>query len=464
MLSRRNAGVVNLHQSFVALEAALYWIALSFSGLSYTTLLPYFSYPLAVAFGVLLASEGPRKVSPGERYGSVSYLDACRLALRQVTFVCGTIFSVVVLFKDPGISRFFLFVYIFTLFPILILINRYQLKWVAWRFFFARKTVPTLLIGAQDRFPDFDNWLDTNVKLGVRPVGSLSYKGGAVNGGRMRVLGDFSQLEQVIRKHQVRQVVMLDQPESVGDAELLLNACLTNGSRLLIHNNFGSKLGHRLQTIQEERYSFLTLHDEPLEEPLNRGLKRALDVVVSSLVVVCILPPLCVWVWVMQRLQSPGPLFHEQLRRGHDRSRFTILKFRTMHVCNEDLNRQAQKSDPRIFPFGKFLRRTSLDEMPQFINVLRGEMSTVGPRPHLLAHSDAFSRELDVYLLRYFVKPGITGLAQCNGYRGATQKPDILRGRVRLDLEYIRNWSIWLDVWIIAKTAYQVISPPESAV
>lgn len=464
MLSRRNAGVVNLHQCFVALEAALYWVVLSHSGVSFTTLLPYFVYPLAVVFGVVLASDGPRRITPGGRYGRVSYLDATRLALRQVTFVCGMIFSVVVIFKDPGISRLFLFFYIITLFPLLVLINRHQLRWVAWRFFFARKTVPTLMVGAEDRFPDFDNWLAANMRLGVRPVGSLSYKGGAVNGGRMRVLGDFSELEEVMRAYQVRQVVMLDQPETVGDAERLLSACLANGSRLLIHNNFGSKLGFRLQTIQEEHYSFLTLHDEPLEEPLNRWMKRALDVIVASLVVVFVLPPLCLWVWVMQRLQSPGPLFHEQMRRGHDRLRFTILKFRTMHEHGEDLNRQAQKGDVRIFSFGQFLRRTSLDEMPQFINVLRGEMSTVGPRPHLLAHSDAFSRDLDVYLLRYFVKPGITGLAQCNGYRGATETPEVLCGRVRLDLEYIRNWSIWLDFWIITKTAYQVVFPPESAV
>jgi exopolysaccharide biosynthesis polyprenyl glycosylphosphotransferase len=306
--------------------------------------------------------------------------------------------------------------------------------------------------------------MEENSRLGVHPVGALSYRGEHADHPGLPCLGSIDDLERVMAQHRVGQVVMLDQPEATEDAERLLRACFAQGSRLLIHNNFGYKLGFPLQAIRENHHHFLTLNDEPLEEPLNRALKRALDIVSSLAVLLVFFPPLALTVAIMQRIQSPGPLFFAQVRTGRNRSCFTILKFRTMHVDNGDEARQATRGDSRIFPFGAFLRRSSLDEIPQFINVLRGEMSTVGPRPHLLAHSDAFSRDVDAYYLRYFAKPGITGLAQCSGYRGETSTPELLRGRVQLDLEYIRKWSLGMDLWIMLRTARHVFFPPRSAV
>jgi exopolysaccharide biosynthesis polyprenyl glycosylphosphotransferase len=463
MLARRNSGLVTLHKTLVSLEAAALWVVMSQSGIRFTTLLPYWAYPVAVAFGVLLATENTRQTSLSRDGQRATFIDCTRLALRQVAFACGSIFTVVVLFKDPGISRFFLLMFFSVLGPILAVLNRHQPRWIAWRFFFEKKPIPTLLIGGTSRFPNFESWMKTNLRVGALPVGHLSYRDEPSPLKGVPSLGSFHDLSSVMANTPVSQVVMLDQPDSTADAEKLLQACLAHGSRLLIHNNFGYKLGYPLQMIQEDNYSFLTLHDEPLEEPLNRGLKRALDIGVSIFVLLFVFPPLALVVSFMHRRQSPGPLFHAQLRTGHNRSRFMILKFRSMHVTNDDENRQADKTDARVFSFGRRLRRSSLDEIPQFINVLRGEMSTVGPRPHLLAHSDAFSRDLDVYLLRYFAKPGITGLAQCNGYRGLTGSPEVLRGRVQLDLEYIRNWSIWMDIVIIIKTARQVLFPPATA-
>jgi exopolysaccharide biosynthesis polyprenyl glycosylphosphotransferase len=463
MLARRNAGLVSLFQAIVAVEAALLWIFLSHSGIRFSTLLPFWVYPIAVFTGVLVAAQAERNTSIANNVRPISLFDSTRLALRQVGFACASVFACVAMFKDPGISRFFLLIYFSLLGPILVMLNRHQPRWLTWRFFFDKQPVPTLFIGGSGGFPEFPIWIDNLRRIGAVPVGYIAYREQTLTLSGAPFLGGFEDLDRVMSDKKVAQVVMLDLPETTADAERLLDACLTHGSRLLIHNNFAYKLGYAFQMVNENNYSFLTLHDEPLEDPLNRVLKRGLDIVIATLVLLLFFPILTLIVAAMQRIQSPGPIFHTQDRTGHNHSRFKIWKFRSMHVSHEDINRQVDKDDARIFKFGGFLRRSSLDEIPQFINVLRGEMSTVGPRPHLVAHSQAFSRDIDVYLLRYFVKPGITGLAQCNGYRGITSTPETLRRRVQLDLEYIRTWSFWMDIVIIIKTARQIIFPPVSA-
>jgi len=183
-------------------------------------------------------------------------------------------------------------------------------------------------------------------------------------------------------------------------------------------------------------------------------------------VVVGALTPLMVVVWLMQRLQAPGSLFHVQERTGYGHQRFRMMKFRSMYAAPRDAateSQQARKGDARIYPFGRFLRRTSLDEFPQFWNVLIGQMSAVGPRPHLTVHDQLFAKQLNAYRTRFFVKPGITGLAQCNGWRGEITEPALLEKRIEHDLNYIANWSIWLDVQISLKTVKQLVFPPKSA-
>jgi len=208
---------------------------------------------------------------------------------------------------------------------------------------------------------------------------------------------------------------------------------------------------------------FITIMEEPLEDPMNRLLKRAMDLAISALVVGVIFPPLVLLVAIFQKCQSPGPLFYRQTRAGMANKPFRILKFRTMHPSHRSQARQATIDDHRIYPFGRWLRRMSLDEVPQFINVLRGEMSLVGPRPHMIVHNRRFTEIMISYQVRSFIKPGITGVAQVKGYRGeARTNADILE-RVKLDLEYIESWSIWQDVAIILKTARQVLFPPGTA-
>ena len=151
-------------------------------------------------------------------------------------------------------------------------------------------------------------------------------------------------------------------------------------------------------------------------------------------------------------MQSPGPIFFRQLRTGLDGHNFYCYKFRSMHV-NKDADRlQATKDDPRKFPFGNFMRKTNIDELPQFWNVLLGNMSIVGPRPHMLAHTKQYERLIDKYMVRHFVKPGITGWAQVKGFRGETRELWQMEGRINCDIWYIQHWSIWLDIRIIWMT------------
>jgi exopolysaccharide biosynthesis polyprenyl glycosylphosphotransferase len=202
---------------------------------------------------------------------------------------------------------------------------------------------------------------------------------------------------------------------------------------------------------------------EPLEDSANQLVKRIFDLCFCLPVVLLVLPPLCALVWVIHRFYSPGPLFFCQDRVGRNGALFKVIKFRTLHVMNENEAKQVTKDDSRIFRFGGLLRRLSLDEFPQFLNVLRGEMSIVGPRPHMEAHDVQFREIFERYGVRRYVKPGVTGLAQVKGYRGEITRPVELRHRAKLDNFYVANWSLTLDVKIVLLTVWTVFSPPKTA-
>lgn len=182
-------------------------------------------------------------------------------------------------------------------------------------------------------------------------------------------------------------------------------------------------------------------------------VKRAEDVILSSLVLLAVAVPMAL-IAAAVKLSSPGPVLFKQRRYGINGEEITVWKFRTMRVCEDGPTvPQAQRNDPRVTPLGAFLRRTSLDELPQFINVLTGQMSIVGPRPHAVAHNELYRSQVKGYMLRHKVRPGITGWAQINGWRGETDTLDKMTKRVEHDLWYIRNWSLWLDLKITLMTA-----------
>lgn len=197
--------------------------------------------------------------------------------------------------------------------------------------------------------------------------------------------------------------------------------------------------------------SVFTNHVEPLSKLSNRFVKRTFDIVFSSVVCLCLLPFIPIIALII-KIQSPGPLFFKQKRTGINGKTFDCIKFRSMHVNKQADQMQATENDPRKFAFGDFMRKTNIDELPQFFNVLKGDMSVVGPRPHMLYHTQMYGQLIDKYMVRHFCKPGITGWAQVTGFRGETKELWQMEERIKRDVWYIENWSFWLDIRIIFMT------------
>ena len=189
-----------------------------------------------------------------------------------------------------------------------------------------------------------------------------------------------------------------------------------------------------------------------LDDKWNQVLKRGFDIVVSLCFLCLVFPFLLLLVFVVTECTMPGKLFFVQKRTGLNGKTFKCYKFRSMRKNPESEERQATKGDDRVTRWGYIMRKTSLDETPQFINVLMGDMSIVGPRPHMLKHTDEFTEMVDGYMLRHQVKPGVTGWSQVNGYRGEIKKVEDIENRVKFDLWYIDHWSFFLDLRIIFKT------------
>ena len=269
-------------------------------------------------------------------------------------------------------------------------------------------------------------------------------------------LGNLKQVAPYIREHGVHEVYITlplgSQPRIV---ELLEQVQGTTASVFFVPDVFGiSIIQGRLQDMNG--VPVVGLCETPFTGT-NRLVKSLSDLVLGS-VILLLIAPLLLAIALGVKLSSPGPAVFKQRRNGLDGEEIMVYKFRSMRVQDDgDLVQQAVKGDPRITPFGAFIRRTSLDELPQFINVLQGRMSIVGPRPHAVAHNELYRQLIKAYMVRHKVKPGITGWAQIHGHRGETDTIEKMQARVEYDLEYLRNWSLGLDLQIIARTIKLVL-------
>ncbi len=207
----------------------------------------------------------------------------------------------------------------------------------------------------------------------------------------------------------------------------------------------------------------ISIRAEPLENMLNRGLKRGFDILFALFIIIFIFSWLFPILAIIIKMETPGPIFFKQKRSGRDNSPFNCYKFRSMRINNESDKMQATRGDSRITKVGSFMRKTSLDELPQFFNVLIGNMSTVGPRPHMISHTEQYSQLIDRFMVRHFLKPGITGWAQVNGLRGETKTTEAMLERVEADVWYLENWSFILDVKIIFLTFWNSIRGDKNA-
>ena len=212
----------------------------------------------------------------------------------------------------------------------------------------------------------------------------------------------------------------------------------------------------KMNISQLGNVNVISLHEEPLNKPLAKLIKRAGDLVFSGLFLITLFPIIWIVCAIGIKLSSPGPVFFKQKRTGYEGKEFWCYKFRSMHASADADTKQAVKGDSRVFKFGEFLRKSSIDELPQFFNVIKGDMSVVGPRPHMLHHTDIYSELIGDYMIRHLAKPGITGWAQINGCRGETRELSEMKERVEKDIWYIEHWSVELDVSIIFTTLWQL--------
>lgn len=471
MITTRARGLANLHAAATTLAVGIFfWVYAEFI-MRYVplvrlspevNLIPYF---LCMVGGMVLSTRDLARYAA--RFHVLDLDDAARLAVRQVGLMALLTFTMMFATLDRSISRLFLGSFLLWCWLGLTLLNA-RLPRVLARIVFQRgHHLPTVFIGRMNSFAKLNDWIANKEPLGIHPVGLLSDDAAADSAAPfVPMLGRVADLPQVLAERQVGQVVLLETPATDAEARTVIDICQEHGCRLLIHNNIAERYTHPVVPIVEEGRHFYTLQEEPLEDPLNRLLKRVFDLVISVPVVLFVLPPLCLWVWGMQRAQAPGPLFHVRERLGQRGRPFRMLKFRSMHVSAEDLaaeSRQARAEDDRIFPFGRLMRRRSLDEFPQFLNVFLGQMSVVGPRPYMPLLDAEFRRQTRGYRTRHLVKPGITGLAQSLGYRGEILEQEMLSRRVYWDVYYITHWSVWLDLQITARTLWQMLHPPETA-
>ena len=207
----------------------------------------------------------------------------------------------------------------------------------------------------------------------------------------------------------------------------------------------------------------LSLRKIPIDEPFNQFIKRSFDIVLSILVIVGLLSWLTPLLAIAIKLESKGPVFFKQKRNGLDYKEFFCYKFRSMKPNPMAHLHQVRKGDERITGVGRIIRKTSIDELPQFINVLKGEMSAVGPRPHMVSHTEMYAERIDKFMVRHFIKPGITGLAQVSGYRGEVEDESDIVNRVKYDIFYLENWSLFLDLKIVFQTIYNAVRGEDKA-
>ena len=318
-----------------------------------------------------------------------------------------------------------------------------------------RSTSRVLILGAEEKGKQVFNFTQKNRHLGYEVVGFLDDKV-ASNG--INVLGKLQDLPRVLETSSVDEIVITMPSNREKEIQYAIETADYNGIRVNVipdvaHATFGINQTASLV----DGMSVIEMHQVPLDKSHNYFLKRMFDIVFAGTVLL-LLSPILLTIAVLIKLNSKGPIFYKPVRKGLGGKEFTCFKFRTMYtdMCEDPKNgsKSTTKNDPRVTAVGKVLRKKDLDELPQFINVLLGDMSVVGPRPHRVNLNSELQHDVDHYMFRHYVKPGITGWAQVNGWRGPTITEEQKTERVRHDLLYVENWNFFFDLRIIFMTVF----------
>lgn len=472
MLSNRSIGFRSLSVLLLlALVTLSYWgwlcIWENVWAFDPVALQKYFLYNEFLLIGIVFGLGGKRHAQ-GPHH---EFVNAVRRSCRQAVSGLFGILALVVALQDTFVSRSFLLSFIPWLVLTLFFANYIAPRWLGKWVFSGNREERVALAGTLEQATQIRTWLERKRVIGIHSVGVVcpqpaTAAGVNGNGSSFRVLGNLDDMGQILTREGITQVIVLDL--SLGPARLRKVTQLCEGAavRLLALDrldSYSSFFNHSTTIFDDDGMRIIGLREEPLESPINRFIKRIFDVAIALPVVIFLLPVASMVVWLFQRRQSPGPLMFRQERVGMMGQRFRMFKFRTMHVNHGCEARQASRDDQRIYPAGRWFRKLSVDELPQFINVLLGDMSVVGPRPHLQEHEELWIQAMRKYVVRRFVPPGITGYAQVKGYRGEVHSDTDVQNRVEMDIYYLENWSFSLDIAIILKTIKHCIIPPRTA-
>ena len=318
-----------------------------------------------------------------------------------------------------------------------------------------------IMLGYSNTALQFHELISNNPHLGYDVIGYFddTVKDGIIG----PYLGQISDLAAFLKQKSVNEVIITNPGITIGEIEEITYIVDKAGMRVRLIPDFHFQFYNRYEFKQFGNIPTVSLRKEPLEETYNKFNKRTFDIVFSILVLLFI----CSWLFpvlaILIKSGSKGPVLFKQKRLGRDRKEFWCYKFRSMYVNLDSDKQMAKKGDARITPIGRILRKTSLDEFPQFWNVLRGDMSIVGPRPHMSIQNEQYQEIINNYLIRQLIKPGITGWAQVNGYRGEIENDFDIKSRVSYDIWYLENWNFFLDVKIIYLTVWNIFKGEDKA-
>lgn len=377
------------------------------------------------------------------------------LLIRQIILFTLVVYAFIGLFKQPNISRLALGSYVLTIFVLISVfkfLTFYLLK--KYRTNLGGNYRNVIVIGKNEKTRQLINTFNS------RPDFGYIFKA------KFSTSDENFSLEKcfnyVIKNH-IDEIYFSVSELSNKQINQLIDFADNNLRELKFIPDNKDIFSKKLKYEYYEYVPILSFREIPLQDPINKFVKRTFDIILSSLVIIFILSWLTPILAILIKFESKGPVFFKQSRNGFNYKEFDCYKFRSMTPNKDAHLYQATRDDQRVTKVGKFIRKTSIDELPQFFNVLFGDMSVVGPRPHMVSHTNMYAKRIDKFMVRHFVKPGITGLAQISGFRGEVESDKDIIGRVKYDIFYIENWSLLLDLRIIYNTFLNAIKGDEKA-
>lgn len=377
------------------------------------------------------------------------------LVLHAPVFICGLYFLEID--NVPWKAFFEFYGILFVLLPLWWLASRLIIKRMRRH---GRNYSRIVVVGSNSTTKRLCDVMDSDLGFGYRVMGVFDNQcTDDIDSELYR--GTIDQLDQYLAENAINEVYCTLEGNRHDDINKVVRMAEHHVAQIFIVPQL-SGIPRRYEMFAIGTMPVLSMRHQPLSRFRNRLAKRAFDVAVSSMALL-FFPLVLIPVGIAIKMSSPGPIFFRQLRTGYRGRAFKCFKFRTMRVNAQADTAQATKHDPRKTRLGDFLRHSSIDELPQFINVLLGDMSVVGPRPHMLAHTEQYGQLIDKYMVRHYIKPGITGWAQINGFRGQTEELWQMERRVEHDVWYIENWSTWLDIKIMFRTVFNAARGEKNA-